>query len=189
MSVQKIEGDDYNIYQTIDLVELFGTEIENENVVNQIGQEIIDTIIERTKDNKSIDGSRLKKYSKEYIDSAEFEQYGKSPGDVNMELTGDMMNAIDITRSSPREIVIGFNDDTEAAKAANHNFGVTLPKRKFFGVNNRELEEIKSKFEDDVVKEETALDIENVSITRAIQSSRGRRTAAELIGDIFESED
>lgn len=189
MSSQKIQGDDYNIYQTIDIVDLFGQEIENENVLNQIGQAIIDKIIERTKDNKSIDGGNLKKYSKVYVESAEFEQYGKSPGDVNMELTGDMLNAIDITKSSPREIVIGFNDETEAAKAANHNFGVTLPKRKFFGVNDRELNEIKKDFEDDIQREETKEDIESVAMVRRVQSKTGKRTAAELIGDIFESED
>ena len=57
-----------------------------------------------------------------------------------------MLRSIDIESLPGTEILITFDDEEEMAKATNHQYGVTLPKRSFFGLGNDDLEEVASGF-------------------------------------------
>ena len=134
----KIKETQSQVSQTINIKEILGrtpTEAEKQS----IGQALIDRIIERTESGKGLSGKNLKSpYSKEYADSLEFKAFGKSRGKVNMTLTGDMLASIDILRSTRDTITIGIEGD-QAAKAFNHQTGDTVPKRRFFGVTQKDI--------------------------------------------------
>jgi len=160
MSILKVKKN--NVEQTINLKEEFGIDFSGKDELKQLmGQAIIDKIIKRTASGKGVslsaNGSgrsvKLKSpYSKSYTKSEDFLAAGKSKNKVNMELTGDMMGLIDIKKISGNSITIGWNDADENPKAFNHMTGDTVPKRPFFGVSNKELKDIKSKFKDDLDK-------------------------------------
>ena len=143
------------VEQTIDLESFFGVDFSNNSSLKQaIGGAIIERIRERTRggEGMSFSGSRSRKvklkspYSDEYTDSLDFKAFGKSRGNVNMTLTGDMLGLMDIKRETANSITIGWNDVTENAKAYNHSVGDTVPRRPFFGVNKTELQQIKKEF-------------------------------------------
>lgn len=135
----------------IDLVELFGESVKKATVRQAIGQDIIDTIVSRTKDNKDVNGSPFKKYSKDYINSLKFKAFGKTE-DVDMTLSGDMLSSMQVIKTNSNTIEIGFDDELNNAKAYNHNFGDTVPKREFFDITNNELESIKDKWANTIRK-------------------------------------
>lgn len=166
------------VSQTIDLNELFGANFTgNSGLAQAIGQAMVDKILERTSSGVGVDGKKLKSpYSKEYADSLEFKAFGKSKGKVNMELTGQMLGTMDILEQSRGNIKIGWNDDVENAKAYNHNEGITVPKRRFFGLNDSELKEIKSQFVDRVREETKNLQSEKDSIINEIIGRISRNT-------------
>lgn len=146
------------VSQEFDLENMFGVDLSDEfELQENISQALIDVILERTEDGKDLNGRSLKRYSKDYVGSDEFKAFGKSPRDVDMELTGSMMRDLSILDSSPGKVKIGFRDDTETKKAFNHNTGDTVPKREFFGVNAKELRGVVERF---------ALDIERIKKSR-----------------------
>lgn len=132
------------VEQTIELDEIFGIDFSDKRELKEyIGQLMLDKIRERTANGIGINGRPLKApYSKTYSESMEFKAFGKSKGKVNMTLSGDMLGLMDIVDMDDNKITIGWDDDTEIAKAYNHNAGDTVPKRPFFGLNDKELKEI-----------------------------------------------
>ena len=148
------------VSQQINLKEEFGFDFSGKNALKQaIGQAIIDKIVNRSKAGngmsfgKSGIGRKVKlksPYSKSYADSLEFKAAGKSKNKVNMSLTGDMLGLIDITKIKGNTIEIGWEDADENKKAFNHSVGDTVPRRPFFGVNKKELNDIKSEFKSDI---------------------------------------
>lgn len=132
------------VYQEINLGELLGFDLSDASELKQyIGQLILDKIKSRTEEGKGYNGKNLKSpYSKSYADSMEFKAFGKSKGNVNMTLSGDMLGLMDIIEDKGNKITIGWDDAEQNAKAYNHNVGDTVPKRPFFGINNKELYEI-----------------------------------------------
>lgn len=134
--------------QEIDLDEIFGVDLsEDESLKEAIGQKIIDSMLERVGDGRGIGGIKLKApYSKVYTETLEFKAAGKSRGRVNMELTGDMLAAVDVISTDGNKIVIGIDDGDQIPKAYNHQVGDTLPKRPFFGFTKAELVKITSSF-------------------------------------------
>lgn len=115
-----------------------------------IGQAIIDKIIERTKSGVDINGKLFKGYSKVYVKSDEFKAFGKSKDEVNLTLSGAMLDTMDIISQDGNKITIGWDDDEEIAKAYNHNVGDTVSKRQFFGLKPKDVKQIKSMFYEDV---------------------------------------
>ena len=148
-----------SISQTLNLRDLLGrrpTETEKEQFI----QAAIDRIEERTADGKSVNGTNLKSpYSKMYADSLDFRAAGKSRSDVNMKLSGDMLGALD-GESGRDTVTLFFDDETEAAKAANHHQGITVPRRPFFGINQKEAREIASSIEGDGGSDENSLTLQ-----------------------------
>lgn len=146
---QKISGTEVQL--EVDLDEMFGTLVpDSSSFRQQVGQAIIDKIRDRAADNLDVKGNKLKKYSKTYIESDEFKAYGKSAGDVNMQLTGDMLGLMDIIDEKKNKIVIGWDDSNEASKAYNHITGDTVPKRNFFGLPKEDIEQIAEQFKDEL---------------------------------------
>lgn len=134
--------------QTINLKEIFGKNFKNQPALKEaIGQALIDKMVDRTQSGKSVTGKNLKSpYSKQYADTLEFKAAGKSKGNVNMTLTGDMLRSIDILDVGANTITIGIDDPDEAPKSFNHQTGDTVPRRPFFGVQVKEVNEVEREF-------------------------------------------
>lgn len=147
------------VEQTIDLSEVFGVDFKGLRSLREaIGGAIIEKIKARAESGQGMrfDGERgtpvkLKSpYSKSYSKSLDFKVFGKGKSKVNMTLSGDMLGLMDIKKQDGNSITIGWNDETENAKAYNHSVGDTVPRRPFFGVSKKELEEIKKNFSDEI---------------------------------------
>lgn len=111
---------------------------------NQLGIEIVNYIVNRTKNGQGIGGKPFKqKYSDNYIKTADFRIADKDPADVNLTLTGDMLDSVEVIDSSVvGRIVIGFILDTENDKS------VYLEEKgyRFLGLTQGELNNIITKF-------------------------------------------
>lgn len=130
----------------VDLDEMFGTKVPNDQALReQIGQAIINKIVDRTQSNTSLLGGNFKAYSGQYKSSLEFDVWGKT-NDVTLTLTGDMLGTLDIKAQSRGALRIGWRDKTQNAKAFNHHTGDTLPRRPFFGLMDKEIKEIRDEF-------------------------------------------
>lgn len=143
------------VAQEFDLESITGKDFSSdESLLTKVGNEIIDYIVKRSADNKGIGGKALRSpYSKEYTKTTEFKLHGKSPKDVNMRLTGDMIKAISILDKQDSLITVGIEDEN-APKAHGHMTGkngeVPAMKREFFGLTKKELSEVLSKFKSDI---------------------------------------
>lgn len=110
----------------------------------RLGIQIIDYIVKRTKDGKGVGNKPFKsKYSTSYVKSPEFEIAGKTPKDVNLTLSGDMLDSVEIIDASVvGRILIGFRQDNESDKS------VFLEEKgyTFLGLSNDELQDLITKF-------------------------------------------
>lgn len=150
MSIRATKKSKDESYLDIDLEDLFGGSVpDNSSFRQSVGQEIIDTIVNRTKDSKFLSPAK-QSYDPDYVETIEFKAFGKSPSEVNLTQSGDMLGLMDIIEEQASSIRIGWNDRTEQAKATNHNFGVTLPKHEFLGLTRDEAKKIRDKFKDQV---------------------------------------
>jgi hypothetical protein len=134
----------------IDLEKIFDNVPNSSSFRQAVGQAAIDIIRRRTQnDNKSWTGSGFKKpYSKQYQESLAFQAAGKSANNVNLTLTGDMLGLMDIIEETETTIKIGWSDKLEANKAHGHISGNIGVKRDFLGLNEKEILELKDKFQD-----------------------------------------
>lgn len=145
------------VSQTINLKEQFGIDFTGlEDFRDIIGEAIIQKIKERTESGQGVSFSgenarpvTLKGYSKEYKDSPEFKAFGKT-SKVNMTLSGDMLNLMDVIDHTANTIKIGWDDGEQNAKSYNHNVGDTVPRRPFFGISKTELQEIVNEIKPDL---------------------------------------
>jgi hypothetical protein len=166
-----------NVTLKINLGELFGDKLRDAPVARQVlAQEIIDKIVERTKDGVGANGKNLRTpYSEGYSNSLDFKAFGKSSKDVNMTLTGEMLSSMDIVSESEDEIVIGFSDSEQSEKAHGHITGkngqAPKMKRDFFGLPEKEIRRIASDFKDDFeAPEEETTTIED--LRRAFEAAQ-----------------
>lgn len=148
MAIQKKTLKESEVSTEINLKELLGDLSNNESVRDVFFQAALDKMQKRLDSGRGVDG-KLTAYSKTYKDSASFKIFGKS-STVNMQLTGDMLAAINEMDSAPSKLKIGIDDTLEAAKAYGHMTGMkghpTLegitPKREWFGWTDKELQAI-----------------------------------------------
>lgn len=180
------------VAQEFDLEELLGVDLSNEeSLAEEIGQDIVDFIQERAANGQGIGGKELRSpYSKAYSKSIEFELFGKSEDEVNMRLTGDMLDSIEVLGFDNNVLTVGISGG-EAPKAHGHMTGKngTVPKmkREFFGLSKSEIAEITDRYQDQIEEiaqrkagEESLLtDSENQQIDRIFNT----------IGDIFNFQD
>ena len=130
---KKSKVNDHSI--EIDVGKLLGKRRVSEDDKEGLAYAIIDQIVERTRDGKSVKGNRFKKLSKAYADI-------KGSSKVNLTLDGDMLDELDIVSIKGNKVKIGWDDTLQSNKAFNHDTGDTLPKREFFGVTEGELKKI-----------------------------------------------
>lgn len=119
-----------------------------------IGQEIVDYIRARTADGRDKNGSRFPGYSKAYINSLAFKVAGKSKGEVNLKLSGDMLAVLDVLSTNPGKIKIGFDPGAPEAGRAEGNIrgtygqasGSSSKRRDFLGIEPKALEAILDRY-------------------------------------------
>lgn len=119
-----------------------------------IGKEIITFIQDRTASGLDKNNRRFPSYSKSYIESFEFKVAGKDKGEINLALSHDMMNALDVISTSRGKIVIGYeagsdiNDRVEGNRLGSYG-GNPNPKkaRDFLGINKKDLSDILDNYE------------------------------------------
>lgn len=148
------------VSQEFDLETLTGVDLsENKRLFRAIQQDIIDYTIKRAASGKGIGGTTLKTpYSESYANSAAFKAAGKSKGNVNMRLYGDMLGSMDVLGEDGASFTIGFTDQEQNVKAFAHMSGyeghptISGPKRKFFGLTGDEVKKILSGYADDISK-------------------------------------
>jgi hypothetical protein len=122
-----------------------------------IGLDIIERIIDRTKqgkgkDNKDFSGEAAK-YSDSYKKSFDFKLAGKG-STVNLSLSGEMLNAMEVLETSDGEITIGYraNDKFNNDKAEGNILGSYGGKpnaakaRDFLGITEDEMSTILKKY-------------------------------------------
>lgn len=115
----------------------------NEAERKRIGIEIINYIVERTKNGVGIGKKDFKsKYSSNYTKTAEFKIADKTPKDVNLTLSGDMLDAIEVLETSTGRIQIGFKTAFENDKSV----WVERKGFRFLGVTDKELNQILKDF-------------------------------------------
>lgn len=122
-----------------------------------IGLDIVDRIIERTKsgkdkNNEDFSGAAAK-YSDSYKKSFDFKLAGKG-SNVNLTLSGEMLNALEVLETSDGEITIGYraNDKFNNDKAEGNILGSygrdpnPSKARDFLGITGGEVETILKKY-------------------------------------------
>lgn len=150
---------------SIDLEKLLGGVAKNTAVRETFFQLALDSLMARLDSGKNINGASLGKYSKSYINSLAFHVFGKSKT-VNMQLTGDMVNDIEIKKQSDKMLEIGFGSEENSQKAYGHMTGFKghptlegkVAKREWFGWSDKELEAIAKDMRPEVSAKEAVSD-------------------------------
>lgn len=116
---------------------------------NELADLVIEHIVDRTQRGLDKDGRRFKPYSESYVKSLDFRNAGKSRSRVDLQLSGDMLAAIEALSVRPGKITIGFENGTEEnAKAEGNRLGSyggdPDPKkaRDFLGIQRKKLLEL-----------------------------------------------
>ena len=172
------------VSQTFNLLELTGVDLQDQDdLKNKIAQDLIDRIVSRSESGTDRAGSSFKPYKKSYIDSEQFEAFDKSPGKINMTLSGGMLTSMQPLNVAGNDIKIGWDDTTENAKAYNHNVGETVTRRQFFGLTKAQVREVLSKYKPDIdkIKRETQAPD---AVTQFIDSI-GEPDEAQELGTVF----
>jgi len=152
------------VEQTLDVSKILGVDVSgNPRLVQEVGQALLDRIIDRTvDDNEDVSGNRFDSYSKAYRESEDWDEFGKSASDINLSLTGDMMDSLDFkTKGSKVTIKVSKN---ETGKAFGNISGIrgknksVINPRDWFGVSAKDVKKVKSKFKDDIanIKDEVS---------------------------------
>lgn len=107
-----------------------------------IAEDIVEFIITRTGAGLDRYNRKFKKYSKEYA-----REKGVSPGDVDLIVSGDLLDSLLLLDHSRGEIVIGYEEDDEINGKAEGNitgsYGQPEPNprkaRDYLGISTRDL--------------------------------------------------
>lgn len=118
-----------------------------------ISLEIIEYIKERTRQGKDVNGNAFKKYSTAYETSLNFKIAGKTKGFVDLTLSGDMLDSIQLLKNAPK-VQIGFEKGSVENGKADGNirgtYGNPSPipgkARPFLGIKAAELKAILEKY-------------------------------------------
>lgn len=125
-----------------------------EDVQKALAIEVIDFIIERSKGGKDKNNKDFPSYSKEYAKSFDFKLAGKNKNKVDLTLTGEMLNSLEVVDISEGEITIGYNakDKLNNAKAEGNITGSyggkpnSKKSRDFLGIHKSDLNKIKEAY-------------------------------------------
>lgn len=126
----------------------------SQEIKEAIALEIIDTIVRRTKKGVDKEGDSFPGYSKEYIDSVDFKAAGKSKSNINLTLSGDLLDELALLSIKGKKLKIGYERGSDTNAKADGNirgtYGQSSPipgkARDFLGITESELEKILSKY-------------------------------------------
>jgi len=119
-----------------------------------IAQEVIDFIVERTQKGQDVKGDKWSgsrgTYSPEYIKSLDFKIAGKSKKKVDLTLSSEMLNDLEIIKHAKGKIVIGYGRGNASRGKAEGNilgtYGQPDPipgkSQPFLGITGKKLAEI-----------------------------------------------
>lgn len=145
--------------------------------IDQIGEEIIDYIIERTKDGKGANGKAFPGYSKSYINSLDFAIAGKSPDEVDLTLSSELLDSLKVVSIEGRKLRIGYDEgDSRNNGVAEGNIigSYGQPKanakkaRNFLEITSKEIEPIVNRYKE----EPTLADTQRLIRERAFDMAR-----------------
>lgn len=111
-----------------------------------MGQAAIRKIQLRTLQGLDVNGQRFASYSKGYTQSLDFKNAGKSPGQVDLRFTHEMMQGMTVLHSETGSVTIGFISDAANKKAQWAEASDNGPARKFFGISRAELDVIVAQY-------------------------------------------
>jgi len=119
-----------------------------------IAQDIIDYLIERTREGKGEGGKKFSgTYSESYAKSLEYKLSGKKKGRIDLTLTGEMLDSLLILTEKSGELVIGYEKDDEVNGRAEGNIlgsygGDPNPKRarNFLALTDKEIRAILARY-------------------------------------------
>ena len=123
-----------------------------------IAQDMIDRIVERTrKENVDKNGRSFPAYSDAYVKSKAFRAAGKSRSDVNITLSKETLDSLQLLSHRSGEVRIGFENGTDANAKADGNIRGTYGRpqpipgkaRDFLGLTKAEIKEILNDYEDE----------------------------------------
>ena len=111
-----------------------------------VAEELLNYIVERSKQGKGIDGEKFPGYSDAYKKSLDFKAAGKS-SKVNLTLSGEMLDSLEVLSAKKGKIVIGFQKGSEMNARAEGNilgtYGQKTPNEKkarnFLEISESEL--------------------------------------------------
>lgn len=114
-----------------------------------VAEEILNFIVERSKKGYGSDGDKFPGYSASYMKSNSFKLGGKS-SKVNLTLSGEMLDSLEVLQAKRGKIVIGFPKDSEMNGRAEGNilgtYGTSKPNpdkaRNFMELSGKELAKI-----------------------------------------------
>lgn len=115
----------------------------------ELGDLIIEHIVDRTQRGLDKEGKKFPAYSSSYVKSLDFKIAGKSRSKVDLQLSGDMLAAIQLLREKKGEIVVGFERGAEENDRAEGNILGSYGKspnpskaRDFLGIERSKLKEL-----------------------------------------------
>lgn len=163
--------DQYKVRLRIKLEELFGDDLKDDPAARlALGQAVIDEIVDRTESGIGAKGQKLKSpYSKDYASSLQFKAFDKAKNEVNLTLTGAMLNSLDVLNHDQDEIVIGWSERSlNGQKAHGHITGQEgknpKMKRDFFGLPEKVIKEVASDFKEDFTPEVERTESQRTSV-------------------------
>lgn len=86
-----------------------------------IADEILNYIIERTKKGQGKDGEKFPGYSKKYKDSLNFRIAGKSRSRVDLTLSGEMLDSLEVLKAPSGKVVLGYQKGSDMNGRAEGN--------------------------------------------------------------------
>lgn len=115
----------------------------------ELGDLIIEHIVDRTQRGKDKNGKDFPAYSSSYVKSLDFKIAGKSRGKVDLQLSGDMLAAIQLLSSKKGKLTVGFERGAEENGRAEGNilgsYGGSPNRSKardFLGIEKAKLREL-----------------------------------------------
>lgn len=94
------------------------------------------------------------RYTKDYTESLDFKNGGKSKGDIDLTLSGDMLAALDVISHKKGEVLIGYENGSDENARADGNIRGTYGQkdpdksraRNFLGLNMRDYNRLLQRF-------------------------------------------
>lgn len=148
----------------------------------EVGRNVIKRVVERTREEyKNKNNRKFPGYSQTYISSKAFLQGGKSKNEVNLTLTGEMIDDLDIVEHGVGYVDIGYKTSyTGAGKVEGNVIGSygrepnTKHARDFLGIKKDEAEEFILKVETKTEEEQIIQEVTEEEINKAVENILSR---------------